>query len=142
LLEAPVGSVAEKHFTLSSDGEAGLRITARAPGTAWERAGADAAILTCKIDGQYNQDLILFFGEEKFTYHVLLGRLAAGAHTVSLELNRRFSAAGAADVRVSRIEINAFDNLSATDEMAFAHAPLLFARRNSIGRSAGTRAKS
>jgi hypothetical protein len=77
--EAPVASVAEKHFTLSSDGEAGLSITARAPGTAWGRAGAEAAILTCKVDGQYNQDVILFLGEEKFTYRLLLGRLAARA---------------------------------------------------------------
>jgi hypothetical protein len=37
-------------------------------------------------------------------------------------------------VRVSRIEISTFDNLSGADEMAFAHAPLFFARRNSIGR--------
>src|SRR5262249_23442627 len=131
---APAPVVAEKHFTVATDGEVGVRITARAPGTSWGTEGAEAAILTCKLDGQYSQDVILFLGARKFTYTALLGRLAAGTHALSLELNRRFSASGAAAVDVIRIEINSLDKLSDADEAAFAHAPVLFARRNSIGR--------
>ena len=131
---APAPVVAEKHFTVATDGEVGVRITARAPGTSWGIEGAEAAILTCRLDGQYSQDLILFLGAQKFTYTAMLGRLAAGSHVLSLELNRRFSASGAAAVDVIRIEINSLDKLPDADEAAFAHAPVLFARRNSIGR--------
>src|SRR5262249_2099099 len=112
--------VAEKHFTVQRDGEVGVRITARAPGTSWGTEGAEAAILTCKLDGQYSQEVILFLGARKFTYTALLGRLAAGTHALSLELNRRFSASGAAAVDVIRIEINSLDKLSDADEAAFA----------------------
>src|SRR5580692_7895944 len=52
-------AVAAKKFRLSQASEVQLKLTASAQGTSWQTPGAEAAVLSCSIDGQYDQDIIL-----------------------------------------------------------------------------------
>ena len=56
----------EKRFTAAAESEALLDLTASAPGTSWRERGAEAAVITIYVDGQYHQDVILFAGARGF----------------------------------------------------------------------------
>jgi hypothetical protein len=126
--------VAQKQFRLSREAEVGVKITARAPGTSWAAKGAEAAVITLSVDGSYNQDIVLFAGGSSFTYRALLGRLAAGPHRLEIAFNADLSAAGATKVQVSKLEVISLDGANAIESAAISHAPLLFARPNTIGK--------
>jgi hypothetical protein len=131
--------LASENFALTEDMEVGLEIEARSPGASWAQKGSEAAALLVLVDGVYNQDLLLWAGEESFPYRVMLGRFAKGRHTVSVALNRARSAAGAQSAEVKSLrtlllgrarETNGADE----DHLALAHSPFLYARANTIDR--------
>ncbi len=127
-------------FSLSEEAEVGLEIEARSPGASWKIKGAEAAALRIAVDGEYRQDLLMWAGDEPFTYRVLLGRMPQGNHTVSVTLDRARSAAGAQRAEVSRLKTIPFyptrnaDGSPAADALAISYAPVLYARANSIDR--------
>src|SRR5262245_26275605 len=82
----------EKKFNASAESEALLDLTASAPGTSWRERGAEAAVATIYVDGQYHQDVILFAGAREFTYQLMLGRVGPGEHNLRIEFNRKQSA--------------------------------------------------
>ncbi len=124
-------------FKLTEEMEVGLEIEARSPGASWAREGAEAAALLVSVDGVYNQDLLLWAGDELFPYRVALGHLPKGKHTVSVALNTARSAAEA-----RRAEVKSLRPLLRTtalaagkvdeDQVALAHSPFLYARANTI----------
>src|SRR5712691_3751818 len=128
--------LATETFNLMEEMEVGLEIEARSPGASWAREGAEAAALLVSVDGVYNQDLLLWVGDELFPYRVMLGHLPRGKHTVSVALNTARSAAKArrAEVKLLRPLPLASARGSGADEdqMALAHSPFLYARANTI----------
>src|SRR5437667_4297025 len=88
-------ALATHTFNLREETEVGLEIEARSPGASWAREGAEAAAVLVSVDGLYNQDLLLWAGDELFQYRVMLGHLTKGQHTVSVALTLPRSAAGA-----------------------------------------------
>jgi hypothetical protein len=116
--------------------EVALEIEARSPGASWARKGAEAAALVVLVDGAYNQDVLLWAGEGFYVYRVMLGRLPKGSHKVSVALNPARSAAGARRAEVKSLRaIIPFASVSTDpDEHSFAvaHAPVLYARPNTI----------
>jgi hypothetical protein len=126
-------------FNLAKDMEVGLEIEARSPGASWARKGAEAAALMIYVDGSYNQDLLLWAGDESSRYRVLLGRLPRGRHTVSVSLNPARSAAGTQEAEVKSLQPVLLASARSTysrdeDQLALAHAPVLYARANTIDR--------
>src|SRR2546423_2230851 len=124
-------------FNLAENLEVGLEINARSPGASWAREGAEAAALLVSVDGVYNQDLLLWAGDELFQYRVMLGNLTKGKHLVSVALNLPRSAAGAqlAEVKLLRPLPLAPVHPSGDqkeDQLALAHSPVLYARANTI----------
>jgi hypothetical protein len=121
-------------FQLEARAEVLASFTARAPGTSWGSTGAEAAIITCYLDDEYNQDVILFMGESKFTYRLQLGNLARGHHRMRVEVNRKLSSASVGAVIIGQISIAPV--LESTGQLftAMSYSPILYARRNSIGR--------
>jgi hypothetical protein len=119
-------------FELAGDAEVALEIEARSPGASWARKGAEAAALVVVVDGAYNQDVMLWAGEDFYKYRVLLGRLPKGSHKVSVALNPARSAAGArrAEVKALRHFVPATDE--AEDKFALAHVPVFYARLNTF----------
>lgn len=131
--------LAAETLNLTEDMEVGLEIEARSPDTSWMRKGAEAAALLISVDGKYNQDLLLWAGDEFFNYRVMLGRLSSGKHTVSVTWNPQRSAAGAlrAEVKSLRpLPLGAKRDAGGRDEeqLALAHSPFLYARANTIDR--------
>ena len=129
-------SLATQTFNLTNDMEVGLEIQARSPGASWAREGDEAAALLISVDGIYNQDLLLWAGDELFEYRVMLGRLAKGKHTVSVALNLPRSARGAHLAEVKALRPLPFSpkrsSTADEDQIALAHSPVLYARANTI----------
>jgi hypothetical protein len=124
---------------LTEDMEVGLDIEARSTGASWARKGAEAAALTISVDGSYNQDLLLWAGDESAHYRVMLGRMSRGKHTVSVAHNSARSAAGAQAAEVKSLSTLLLAPARSTrgmdeDQLALAHAPVLYARANTIDR--------
>ena len=134
--QQPPRPLATEAFSLSEDMEVGLEIEGRSPGASWGREGAEAAALLVFVDGVYNQDLLLWAGDELFRYRVMLGRLPRGKHTVSVALNAARSAAGARRAEVKSLRPLPLPAAGGADEdsLALAHSPFLYARANAIDR--------
>ncbi|MDT5271887.1 MAG: hypothetical protein QOH49_4073 [Acidobacteriota bacterium] len=128
--------LAAETVELKDEREVVLEFEARSPGASWARKGAEAAALVVTVGGAYNQHVLLWAGEEFYRYRVMLGRLPKGSHRVSVALDEARSAAGArrAEVRSLRyITLAAPDARGAQEgEFAVAHAPVLYARPNTI----------
>lgn len=132
-------SLASETFNLAEEMEVGLEIEVRSPGASWARKGAEAAALLISVDGAYNQDLLLWAGDEVFRYRVILGRFPKGKHTVSVVLNMARSAAGARRAEVKSLRPLLLATARGTggideDQLALAHSPVLYARANTIDR--------
>lgn len=127
-------TLASETLELKEDMEVALEIEARSPGASWARKGAEAAALVVLVDGAYNQDVLLWAGEQFYGYQVLLGRLLKGRHTVSVALNEARSAAGArrAEVKALRRVVPLVSADSEWESFALAHAPVLYARANTF----------
>jgi hypothetical protein len=120
LLLAVAAPAAEgKQFKVS--GEARLAFTASVPGTSWDRAGREAALLNVRVDGRHVADVVTFAGAEGFRYETAVGRLGRGRHTVAVTLDRAKSPPGLRP-RIARLE------LAATPSLAARHAPILYGR--------------
>ncbi len=129
--------LATEVFNLTENMEVGLEIEARSPGASWAREGAEAAALLVSVDGVYQQDLLLWAGDELFSYRVMLGRLNRGKHTVSVTFNKARSAAEAQRAEVKSLRPLPLASTRATnsadeDLLALAHSPFLYARANTI----------
>ncbi len=136
LVQSP-NPVETKTFNLPEDMEVGLEIEARSPGASWARDGAEAAALLVSVDGTYQQDLLLWAGDELFPYRVMLGHLKKGRHAVSVAFNKKRSAANAQRAEVKALRPLLFAsahraNGAAEDRLALAYSPILYARANTI----------
>ena len=134
----PLKALASESFQLASDMEVGLEIEARAPTASWLRKGSEASAILISVEGKYNQDLLLWAGDELFVYRVMLGRLPKGRHTVSVALNSARSAAAAHRAEIKSLRPVLFASTAAADntdeQLALAHSPVLYARANTIDR--------
>ncbi|MEJ7617645.1 MAG: hypothetical protein WKF30_11930 [Pyrinomonadaceae bacterium] len=129
--------LAVERITLAAPSEVGVEIEARSPGASWKTLGAEAAAVRITVNGKYNQDLLLWAGDQNYTYRVALGRLPRGPHRITVELNEARSAKQAkrAEVRLLRAtSIVAGEGVDADDLLAHAHSPILYARANTIDR--------
>ncbi|MCA1629088.1 MAG: hypothetical protein LC785_06900 [Acidobacteria bacterium] len=137
--QAATKSLASETFNLTEESEVGLEIVARSPGASWARKGAEASALLVSVDGAYNQDVLLWAGEESYPYRVMLGRLARGRHTVSVSLNTERSAAGARRAEIKALRPLPFPTSRASgdlyaEQLALSHSPIIYARANTIDR--------
>jgi len=123
----------EKRFSAPAESESLLDLTASAPGTSWRERGAEAAVVTIYVDGQYNQDAILFAGALEFTYQLMLGRVGPGEHDLRVEFNRKQSAAKAASVKIGDAKVTTIDRKH-PEFQAIARAPIIYARPDTVGK--------
>ncbi|HEU0178706.1 MAG TPA: hypothetical protein VFV58_30960 [Blastocatellia bacterium] len=130
---ASAQTLLEKRFSATAESEALLDLTASAPGTSWRERGAEAAVVTIYVDGQYHQDVILFAGAQEFTYQLMLGRVEPGEHSLRIEFNRKESAAKATSVKIGDAKIATIDRKH-PEFQAIARAPILYARPDTIGK--------
>jgi hypothetical protein len=120
---------------LFKDSEVGLEITARSPRASWSKPGAEASAITIEVDGAYNQDLLLWAGDQRFVYRVSLGELAAGRHRVTLRLNPARSAPetqSATLLSLRPLGLQRDLHHTADDLLALANSPVLCQRPNTV----------
>jgi hypothetical protein len=112
-------------FTVPAPGEAWAALTLTAPGTSWERG--DAAVVSLAVDGAEPQHAVLAAADDVVEYARLLGRLEAGPHRLTIDLDPALSAASAREVECRGIEIR---TVADEDPGAFVwrHAPVLHYR--------------
>jgi len=118
---------------VDAESEVWAELWARVPKANWGERGREAAVITILLDGQYHQDVILFAGETPFRYSFHLGRVRPGTHTVRALWNRARSAPHAAAPLIESFTLHVVDRTD-PEFLALAHAPVLYARPNSIGR--------
>lgn len=125
--------VAHLSWTAAEPGEATLSFRAAAPGTNWGTPGHEAAVLDLRLDGKLRQNIVLFSGATPFVYHVALGQVTAGSHRVELSVNPQQSAPAAPTVTIAAMHTA---TVTAGDSryLALEHAPLLYARPDTIGK--------
>jgi hypothetical protein len=121
------GDVTKTTFVAKKGGEALLDLTASAPGTDWGKPGSESAVVTVRLDGKYNQDVVLFAGEQRFTYQLALGTVSAGRHTVEVAFNKEKSPAGATGAQIQNLSTQV---VSAKDPaaLAYQYSPILYGR--------------
>ena len=103
---------AGQQFTLPRDGEAVAELSLRTSGAEW-------AIATVRIDGAREQQVIVWAGPVSRTYRIFLGRVTAGSHALSISGD---------GVETGTVRV------TASDDPVIAQAPVLYARKNTIGR--------
>ena len=133
LANASAQTLLETKFTAQLETEATLDLTASVPGTSWEKAGSEAATVSIFVDSQKHQDAILFAGAKPFTYRLLLGRVSPGEHKLRIELSRQQSAASVTAVNIADAKVTLLPSSHPEFQM-IAHAPILFARPDTIGK--------
>ena len=109
-----------------------LQIEAAAEKSSWEIKDSESAVLTVFVDEQYNQDVMLFGGSEKFVYKIILGKLAAGKHQLKIVFNNARSAKNIRAAKISRLNVSQLKNNAPEDAAAMANAPFLYNRADTI----------
>lgn len=123
----------EQTFNVKAEAEVMLELKAAAARTSWRQAGSEAAVATVFVDGEYNQDVVLFNGERTFTYQVMLGHLQAGDHSLRIEFNRKQSSPKASTIEIQDAKISFVDRAD-PEYQALSSAPIVYARPNTLGR--------
>jgi hypothetical protein len=116
----------------AANAETILQIEAAAENTSWASKTAESVILTIFVDEQYNQDVMLFSGAEKFVYKVVLGKFASGKHRLRIVLNEARSAKNARKAKISALDIKQSESKSDADALAAAYSPFIYARPDTI----------
>ncbi len=117
------------NFNAGSDTEFLLTITASA-NTNWALAESESATLVVAVDGDwnnYNQDIVLYAGEDEHLYHTSLGPILAGEHSIQLMFDDAKSSTGAQLVTIESIDLIDIATID-IDEDALKHSPILYGR--------------
>lgn len=120
----------KKNASRIAEAEIGLSIKASAAGSSWQTKGAEAAVLTVFVDGKYNQDAVLFAGEQVFEYQMLLGKHGAGEHQITIVFNEARSAPNARNVKIQTAFATAFEDLIANAKQTKSSIPAYIATLN------------
>ncbi|MDB5096220.1 MAG: hypothetical protein JWM80_641 [Cyanobacteria bacterium RYN_339] len=130
-LTAP-GAIASYGIQVTGDGEARLDLTATAPGADWGKKGAESAVLGVYVDGKYQQDLVVWGGAQATRYALALGKLAPGAHTITLRNMHEKAPKGAQGVEVAGASVAVETYETREDRWAAEQAPILIGRHGSL----------
>ena len=124
----PMAAAKTFPFTAERAGEAVAQVTMSAPGANWSKAGAEAAMADVRVDDGAAFQVMVYAGDKPHGYRVFLGAVAAGVHRLTIDPLGRFTAAGTY-MTVEKVEFK-----TGLDDPVLAHAPVLYARRNTVGK--------
>ena len=133
LLTSAGGAFAERYpFSTGQTAEVVAELRMASPGSDWGEAGHEAALANVRLDGKVEQQVMLYAGAVPFAYRVFLGTVSPGDHELVVERNQKYSARGS-ELQIQRVS---FESFAAGDPYydVLAHAPVLYARANTIGK--------
>ena len=111
-------------INLDSDGEYLIHINLSSD-TSWEEENNESAILTVFIDGTYNQDILIYNGNENHIYKQALGYLNTGEHSLQFYFDYNKSSSLASNIHINDITIINSNTLD-IDEDVFKYSPILY----------------
>jgi hypothetical protein len=125
----------ETSFKLSAAAEVIATFTASCDQCAWDVEGREAVMLVVSLDGRYVTHLPLV-RQGTAAYGILIGRVDAGDHKVSVRIDSELTAIGLRNRDATHIRDIQFSSVSsaAPEYTALSLAPILYARPNTIGR--------
>ena len=94
-------------YQVNQESEFLLTLTA-STNTNWSLQDSESATLVVAIDGEwenYNQDIVLYAGDVNHEYHVSLGYLSGGEHSIEFKFDYNKSSIGAELVHIESVEI-------------------------------------
>ena len=111
---------------ITQSGEYLLDITCSS-NTSWEETGNESSILSVFINGEYNQDMILFNGTENHIYKQAIGFLEEGSYSVEFYFDYEKSSQNSNNVVINDISIhNSY--LIDIDNDIFKYSPIIYGR--------------
>jgi CheY-like chemotaxis protein len=113
-------------FEWSGRGEALATVTLSAPGADWSVQGREGGIAEIRVDDAAPQHVVVATGDRPAAHRLFLGTLPAGRHTLSVRTIQG-TAVRAAEARVAPLDP------ARPEDHAVLHAPVLFARANTLG---------
>ncbi len=116
-------------FNSNTDTEYLLTLIASA-NTNWSWSDKESATLTVIIDGNYgnyNQDIVLYSGEEMHSYYTSLGPITPGEHSIQFHFDYVKSSQWADLVQIESIELTDIGTID-VDEDVFRYSPILYGR--------------
>src|SRR5690242_14011486 len=126
-------SLADTSFTIDAPSEAVAVVRASCARCDWGVTGREAAAVRILVDGNYSQHLMLYRGAEQSEYRLTLGHLNAGAHRLRVEADPSLSAHDAGTPVIAGLTVTSASS-TGLDAVKQAHAPILYARPNTVGR--------
>jgi len=127
LLVVSTVQAAESILSLQDECEFVAHIELSAPNSQWDWKGREGAIARVTVDGKLAAHVPVFLGSSPHTHSILLGRLAAGQHKVSVERDARTP--DGIELKVGAVHMKPYSSRDPGFQM-IAHAPILFARRD------------
>lgn len=113
-------------FRLEEAGFADITLTARSASD-WRIPNRESSVLCLTLQGEYNQDMILFYGDKPFEYRRLLGHLEPGEYELTLAFNRTISSPEVERAFIERLDIGLITRDSDLYPV-YRHAPILYGR--------------
>lgn len=126
---------AQTQFDTSARAEALATITVTCELCAWAMVGREAVVLSLALDGRYVQHLPVV-RRGRAEYRVMLGRVEPGRHTLVITEDAALTAAklrGGDHAVIETVEVTPIAD-GAGEYTALSLAPIVYARRNSVGR--------
>jgi hypothetical protein len=119
-------------FTASQAGEVIADLRLSAPDSDWAVRGREAPVATIRVDNRPVHHVIVYGGAAEMTYRVALGSLSAGEHEMIIDRDAAHSAHGLRLLfaGASFREVG----VGHADHAVYANAPVLFIRKNTIGK--------
>ncbi|RKL65011.1 hypothetical protein CR203_23040 [Salipaludibacillus neizhouensis] len=114
-------------FSLKDVGETLINFTSSVPDGDWGMKDKESAVVTVLLNGEYNQDYILFYGNEPFTYERMIGSLPPGEHELSFVFQSNKSSKLIIEAIVHMIEIRQVKE-SDYEIVFYQHAPVIYGR--------------
>lgn len=113
--------------TLARESETHLRLRAAADGCDWGAKGRESAVVSLTVDGERNQEIVLFRGATMQDYDALLGPLPAGKHEIAVTFRPDLSPPGVLEPRVETAKVFP-EGKDEKERLAWKYSPLLYGR--------------
>ncbi|MFH5181732.1 hypothetical protein ACHHV8_03360 [Paenibacillus sp. TAB 01] len=124
--EIHAGTDYEFVFELEQDGFVELELLAKSD-SHWTLPGSEASVLRMELNGEYNQDCVLFYGSRPLSYTRLLGYHPAGEYSLRLSFNAEISSPKVQRAWIQEIKLGVVTAASELFEV-YKHTPVLYGR--------------
>ena len=115
-----------ENLEIIQNGEYLLDITCSS-NTSWQESQNESSILSIYIDGEYNQDIILFNGSEDHVYKQSIGFLQEGNYEINFLFNYQKSSQNASIITINNYLLYNASDINIDNDI-FKYSPIVYGR--------------